>query len=407
MQQFTYTALDAAGRKQRGDTNAATEREALQALASQGLRVLLISEKHGGLANRPSAQIEGATKQLSAADVNLIVEELAVLLEAGVPLADATANLAQGRAGTKLQGTLDRLLRNLRGGQTLSACIAAEQSVLALPSHSLQLIRAGEETGQLAQSVRAVADQLAEDEQFAKEVTNALTYPAVLVLSGIAATALVFVFVVPKFANVLTNPKAQLPVLSQWILGAGLWFYENRSLSLAVAVGLGFAIALAWSQPTFRASCREAASRLPGVGGVLRQIDTARWANMLGVLLKNKVPMVDALRHASGALQLQAGAHAAAKVLVDVRGGAALSHAVGAHRLLDPIGQNLIRVGEQSGKLAETVRTLASMERRAVQQRLKRVLILLEPITILAISVVLGGIMISIMLAITSLSNLL
>jgi general secretion pathway protein F len=128
---------------------------------------------------------------------------------------------------------------------------------------------------------------------------------------------------------------------------------------------------------------------------------------MLSVLLKNKVPMVDALRHAQGALSLREKAASAQRVLVDVRTGTSLSEACGKHQLLDPIGQNLIRVGEQSGKLSDTVTTLAALERRAVQQKMRRLLILLEPITILAISVVLGGVMISIMLAITSLSNLL
>jgi general secretion pathway protein F len=384
------------------------ERDAVAQLHARGLRLLALKSKHDRNASAAIAAPAADIRRVpSSAEVNLAMEEMAVLLEAGVPLADAVANLARGRSTAALGPVLERMLQNLRGGRTLSACFESEQRNLSIPAHSLHLIRAGEETGQLAQAIRAVADQLASDEEFGKEVTNALTYPAVLVCSGIAATALVFVFVVPKFASVLNNPKADLPVLSQWILQAGLWLGQHRLesvIALIVFVAVGLA---ALRQPGVRSELRQAFSVIPGIGAVLVQIDVARWASMLSVLLKNKVPMVDALRHAQGALSLREKAASAQRVLVDVRTGTSLSEACGKHQLLDPIGQNLIRVGEQSGKLSDTVTTLAALERRAVQQKMRRLLILLEPITILAISVVLGGVMISIMLAITSLSNLL
>ena len=127
---------------------------------------------------------------------------------------------------------------------------------------------------------------------------------------------------------------------------------------------------------------------------------------MLGTLLENRVPILKAMELAQDGMRLNALKHKLQQALREVRGGKKIAEALSGGQILNVTGLNLIRVGERSGELPKMLRTLAGLYETSGQQRLKRFLILLEPVAILTIGVVIGTIMVAVMLAITSLSNI-
>ena len=403
MDEFTYTAVDTGGKRQRGRLLAENPQEAVRLLHERRLQVILITQ--GAAVTGSSAAARGrrsAARARSADAITMLVNELATLLEAGVPLAEAVATLAQGQGDGH---PLASILKEIRGGSAFS--LALGNSGLKLPDYVLQLVRAGEATGKLADALRAAAQHLEAELQFAQEARNALLYPLVLVATGIIATLVMFVFVVPRFAAILDNPKADLPLISKLVLGMGLWLTQHQ-----VAVGLAVALLVAggiWlsRRSEAREAAWELAARLPVLGAWTLHAELARWASLFAVLLNSKVPLLTALGQANETLRRRSLRAQSAMVLGEVRGGKALSQALADHALLDASGLNLIRVGERAGSLPKTMSSLAHMHVNQSQMRLKRFLVLLEPLTILCISVVLGGIMISVMLAITSLTNVL
>lgn len=424
----------------RGDVQALDEAAALADLQQQGLTVLALHEVGGQAAadlpgQQPTATAAGMPGFLSArrvptAVLAVVLYELATLVQAGVPLASALANLAdaqvQNKPGSVLAKALVQLHQDVRSGVMFSRALANSavdggdlaigadggglnpaQGALPWPTFVLQLARAGEVTGNLAASLKSAASQMEQDEAFATEARNALIYPVVLVLSGLAATLLVFIFVVPKFASVLNNPKADIPAFSLAVLNVGMWMAQHK-LALAV-VGIVGVLLAGWAaqQRQLRQAVWDAAYNLPGVRLWVQQAELARWAAMLAVMLANTVPILQALGLARNTLKLSALRTQADLVRADVVGGKALSIAMRARSFADATSINLIAVGEKSGALAQTTQALAQMHRNASQARLKKFLVLLEPITILVISVVLGTVMISVMLAVTSLTNVL
>jgi general secretion pathway protein F len=396
MQDFDYTVVDESGKRQRSTLRASGEAEALRVLYERRLQVISISLKRG---RSPSRQ---GGRALDAPAVASLVEELATLLEAGVPLAEALDTLAQP-LGT--DHPLARVMAAVRGGESFSS--AMDGSGLGLQPFVLQLLRAGESTGQLAKALRSAASHLVAELDFAREARNALLYPMVLVGSGVLATLVMFVFVVPRFAGILSNPKADLPLLSQWVLGMGLWLTQHQ---MALGLGLGALAALgvwAFGKAEVRQWAWELVSKMPLLGRWAWHAEVGRWASLLAVLLQSRVPLLSALAQANETFRRHLLRSQGALVLAGVRGGQTLSAALAEHALLDGPGLNLIRVGERAGSLPQTVLSLARIHTQQSQQRLKRFLVLLEPLTILLISVVLGGIMISVMLAITSLTNVL
>jgi type II secretory pathway component PulF len=337
----------------------------------------------------------------------LALEELSTLISAGIPLADGVHEIAQGHAQGVMGQALAQMYSGLRSGKGFATVLdeATKAGGIPIPQYALELLRAGEETGKLAQALASCCEQMGADAEFRRETRNALTYPMVLVGSGILASVVVFVFVVPKFASFLSHPKADIPAFSRWVLQAGLWLVQNKALALGVTVAGLFAVVWALRQAAFRDSLWEMGSQMPFVGRWIEQIELARWASMLSVLLHNRVPLLDALSHCRNSLSTLDRRRKADAVWRDVQGGLALALALKEHALVDSVGLNLIRVGEQSGKLAETTGSLGQILRAQSQQTMKQFLVLLEPVTILLVSIFLGGIMISVMMAITSLTN--
>ncbi len=398
MQEFTYTAVDDKGRRQHGSLVATDAGHAVKLLNERQLQPITVD------AARRAKPVKGPSSRRggSADAVSMLVNELATLLEAGVPLAEAVGTLAQSHAADH---PLTQVLKSIRGGSSFSAALS--DSGLRLPEFVFQLVRAGESTGNLPAALRAAAQHLDAELQFTQEARNALLYPLVLVGTGIVATLVMFIFVVPRFASILSNPKAELPWISQMVLGAGLWLTQHQVVVGAAAAVAVVAIAWAFQQASVRAAAWEFAARLPVLGSWTLHTELARWASLLSVLLASKVPLLQALGQANETFRRRTLRAQSSLALTDVRGGKALSLALADHALLDAAGLNLIRVGERAGSLSTTVASLARIHTTQSQLRLKRFLVLLEPLTILAISVVLGGIMISVMLAITSLTNVL
>lgn len=398
MPEFRYQATDAQGAVVKGVLTVEDQTDAMTQLQRRGLMVFEMQEVAASRSSRISQP-----KRAGRDAILVVLQELATLLDAGVTLADAVENVARGYQDSPLGLAFNKIYSQLRGGIAFSkALIDAD---LRLPNYVVELCRAGESTGKLAGSLRSAAEQLELEQNFQREARNALIYPMVLIVSGFLATLLVFVFVVPKFANILSNPKADIPTISLWVLATGMWLTKNKLLLGALLAGVaGSAFALL-RQEKVQQNLWNWAAGLPVIGSWIMHTEMARWSSMFSVLLQNHVSILEALAHAQNALRGDAWRQKAALILSDVRGGKTLAESLQLHQFIDATGVNLVRVGERSGALGKTTASLAQMHRMHSQQQMRQFLILLEPVTILLVSVVLGGIMISVMLAITSLTN--
>ncbi len=393
--EFRYQATGTTGQKVSGHIPATNQTEAVRLLQQQGLTPTLLElDTAKGTKKRGRA---------SAQDRRLAMRELATLLKAGIPLGEAVESLAEAHIASQIGEAFFRVHTALRGGARFSAALS--DSSLILPAYVYQMTAAAEMTGKLAQALADAATQMEYEERVQQEMRNALIYPSVLVLSGIGATLLTFIVVVPKFANLLKNSRADLPSLSVWVLQMGLFVKENLLwLGLGV-LALIFSGVAAFSRPGVRAWAWKRLAQAPLLGRWFVDMEIGRWAALLGILLENRVPIVRAMELAQEVVRLDAMRFKFQLALRDLRAGKRLADALTSTYMFAPTGLNLIKVGERSGELATMLRTLATLYETAATQRMKRFLILLEPVAILLIGAVIGTIMIAIMMAITGLST--
>lgn len=397
MARFHYQALNADGMTFSGVLRAENERAAARALERRGLSVIALqgSEETANKAARHG--------RLKSADVILALQELSTMLNSGVSVADAVAAQGVSAHHPRIVSAFSEMSRGLQRGQPFSATLAA--SGLPFPEYVLQLARAGEMTGELGRSLADAATQLEYEHTLRNEMRNALIYPSVLVVAGAAAVALMFVFVVPKFASLLARAD-DLPFLAWAVLGLGTWTNRNGIYLLIGLVLFAVLLVQQWRRPGMRERVFDWLARLPLLGPWLIESDTARWAKVLGALLGNRVPLMRALELAQSGLQLPHRRARLGEVTRAVRGGTALADALEDQEALTATGYNLIRVGERSGQLPAMLDSLARLYEQSGRNRMKRVLILIEPIAILVIGGLIGTIIMGVILAITSANDL-
>ena len=396
MQEYEYEVVDRDGRSAKGRAEADSVTELVRRLSAEGHTVVEVNERRAPA--RPALR-----RRVRLQDLVVAFHELATLLESGVSLGDAVAAQARGSHHPVLTAGFRTVSQALMRGQSFREALRTGQPVL--PEYVYHLVEAGEMSGRLAQSLRQAVEQMRYDQRVAAEMRSALIYPAILVVAGFAAVLLVFVFVVPQFANLLDDGN-ELPLLSEAVLRTGVWFNAHGwwlAGALAAAIGLCGALL---RRKGVRQRIRDVLDSFPVVGRWLTEADTAKWASVMGAMLTSRVDLMDALGLASRGVRISRRRAALELVAGDVRGGTPLAAALENRSALTPAGYSLLRVGEQSGQLAPMLHALAALCEENSTRRMKQFLTLIEPVAILLIGGFLGLIMIGIILAITSVNDI-
>ncbi|MCP8464760.1 type II secretion system F family protein [Pseudomonas sp. ZM23] len=390
-----YVAIDRSGKQCKGEVNATSRADGLRQLEAQGLTALRLEQT--------TRTVVGRNRRLRAEELNLALYELATLLAAGVSLAEAVEAQERSAQHPRIAAALRSIGEGLRQGQPFPQVL--EAAGLPLPRYAYQLVAAGEMTGNLATALRDCVSQMEYERRTRDEIRNALIYPAILVLSGIGAVAMMFVFVVPKFANLLEHAD-RLPWLAWAVLSSGVWCKENAVLllvMLVIASTLGVSLA---KSPRVRSRVLSGLLHVPLLGDWLLQAEIAQWSKVLGTLLGNRVALVDALRLSAEGVRIPTQRELLERVTQDVRGGAALSLALENRQAITATGGNLVRVGEKSGRLADMLDSLAELYEEQGRSRMRKVLALVEPLAILLIGGIFGVIITGVVLAITSANDI-
>jgi general secretion pathway protein F len=404
---YRFEAINSQGATVEGLMEAASSQEALLRLGEQTLTPTKLEQEGGVSAENASKSVSmlGFTKstKVKIGEKILIIRELATLLRAGITLIDSVDSLALARVGTPAGVGLRRTHRSLNAGNPFVK--ALNESKIEFPQYVEQLAATGEMTGKLAPALADAAKQMEYDAKVNEEMRNSLTYPVILVIAGIAAVLVIFLAVVPRFANLVKGSRgADIPEISMAVIKVGVFMQANWLwLLMAALAGMGL----------FYLSVRDTAGRtrwltrlsaMPLIGTWLTEAEIGRWATTLGALLGNRVPILAALELSAGGLRFPKMRERVGLVIRDVRGGATLAESAAKYGLVGATGVNLIRVGEKSGELPQTVATLGELSMESGRNRMKRFLLLIEPLAILTIGAIIAFIMIAIMMAITGLN---
>jgi type II secretory pathway component PulF len=389
---FHFKALDRDGRQVSGVLDASSDSQAYAILQDRGLAPINIKAV--------MASAKAAGRQLRGKALVRAVRQLATLLSAGVPLIDALDSLSKSQANAAVAAAADGVRKSLRAGGKFSS--ALEKEFDRLPPYVIRLAELGEATGQLGPTLVEAADLLEYEARAASEIKSALTYPIFLLTTGTVIVLGMFLFVVPRFAQLIDTTEANVPWISQVVIGFSLWL--NANLFIAAA-GLAVIIALVYS--AVRGGEKGGASLLdsvPVLSGYRTSRDIASWARTLGGALKHGAELLVGLELAERGVRSARTRRGLAAARMAVRAGRSLDEALVEHvQTIDRMMIDMIRTGRSSGRLAHMLLHAAAVFEEERRDRTRRLTAIAEPMAIVVIAAVVGTIVLSIVLAMTSL----
>jgi general secretion pathway protein F len=367
---YTFKAVRRDGTPEQGVIEAATREAAVALLGSRGIFAIEVAE--------PAASQRRA--RASAEDLALGLRALVTIFASGVPLARALGML-HDLVPESWQAALPELRRRVEQGERLGA--ALEASPLPFPPQVIGIIGAGEAGSGLVAATESAAQLLEQRAAMRAALRNALAYPCILAIAGSASVALLIGFVLPRFADLLSDYGQTLPVSTRIVLGFGA-FARVTAIPALVLGAIVIALLPAWlAQHDRMRRLHQALLRLPGVGVIRHSSATAHACSALAALLNSGVPLAGALSHAARASGDQEIESRVGRARAAIATGERISTALQSTAALTPTAIRLIRVGEETGRLAEMVAHASRIEAAHALQQLQRLTRGLEPVLIL------------------------
>lgn len=399
---YHYKALNTRGEMLDGQMEAASNADVVQRLQEQGhlpVEAVLASEASG------ASVWKGLFKPKPFAGERLVqfTQQLATLLGAGQPLDRALTILLELPEDEAAKRTVTDVRDAVRGGASLSAALERQHGTFS--RLYVNMVRAGEAGGSMHETLARLADYLERARALQGRVINALIYPAILLVMVGLSLLFLLGYVVPQFAQMYESLDAELPFFTKIVLGIGLFVRDYWIVLLVVP-----ALALWWfdrkrRDPVFREAFDGWLLRRKFAGALVAKIETARLARTLGTLVRNGVPLLNALgigRNVLGNRVLAGDVEAAAN---EVKNGVALSTALAKGKRFPRLALQMIQVGEESGALDAMLLKTADTFEGETSLALDRMLAALVPLVTVVLAVVVGFVVMAILMPIYGLTE--
>lgn len=332
-------------------------------------------------------------------------QQLATLLEAGVPLDRALSVLQEVVATPGLKAMVVDLLRSVQGGASLSEALAKHHP-RPFSRLYINMVRAGEKGGVLEVTLRRLAEFLEAAQEFREAIISALIYPALLTSVGGAAVVFLLTFVIPRFAEIFADLGQAIPLSTQILLTVSQTLTSYWWVLAVLTVGALLGVRMILATREGRLAWDRACLRLPLVGEVVLELEVSRFARTLGTLLRSGVPVLAALEVVREMLGNQLLAQAVEALSEGVKRGAGLSASMGQSAVFPALALHMVRVGEETGRLEEMLLKVAETFEANVRRAVKRFIGLLEPSVVLTMGLLVGFIVVAMLMAIFSLNEI-
>ena len=405
---FAFDAVRQSGDPVSAQLEAASEAEAVERVREQGLILLRIQTAAAAAITSHERKMSTfarlfASRKVTRDQVVAFTRDLANLISAGLPL-DRAFELLVGLADSGPQAALVQDLRDrVRGGQALSQALTEHPK--QFDRLFVNMVRAGEASGTLGPVLERISEFQERSAELRSSVQSALLYPIVLVAVAIVAVMTMIFFVVPKFETTFRQFGKALPPATENLLAISHWFREDGWMLLIAAAALFILIRGRLRTPVGRLNWDRRKLTLPILGDLFAKIEVARLTRTLGTLLGNGVSLLPALTIVKDTVDNRALANSLEGVLVRLKAGQGFARPLMETGLYPKLAVHMVAVGEETGKLDSMLLKVAQVYDLEVNTTLKRALGLLEPVLILTLAVVVGGIIFALMSALLGLTE--
>jgi general secretion pathway protein F len=405
---FQYKAVSPGGEVNEGVMDAGTQAAVIERLQGMGLIPIRAAEVsgenavNGGAAAKSSSLFSRA--RITQDDLHNMTRELATLLRAGLPLDrsfEILINLAERKGVAEL---LAEIRNEVRGGAALSKALEKHRDIFS--RFYINMVKAGEVGGAQGVVLTRLAEHMERAKELRSNVVSAMIYPAILILVACLSVAILIIVVVPQFKQIFDQSGKAIPMATQIVLGTGVFLRKTWPIVLAVVLLILWLFSRSLANPVSRARWDAKFLRWPVMGGLIARIEMARFSRSLGTLLQNGVPLLTGLAILKDTLGNAVFRNAVEDISRELKEGRGMSKPMLESNVFPKLAVQMISVGEETGKLDQMLFQVADVYDREVAQAIKRAMALLQPILIIGLAIVIGGIIMSILVAMFSLMEL-
>ncbi len=371
---FRYTALDESGKKSRGTLEAVSEHAAYRELVGRGLTPVHLE---AGSAGRRGARV-------SQAEVATLTRELAVLVQAQIPIATGLVSVAENESNQDLARMVLEIAAGIESGRKITEAFGDHRDVFG--DVYIETLRAAESSGTLGEATDHLAEMLDQNIVMRKQLKRALSYPIIVIGFVLLALTVIVVFVVPKFATIFEQNGVALPITTQVIQlignGAKAYWY----LCLMGLVGAAGAFVTTWRSPKGRRFYEQLMLRIPCIGPMLIAMTAARFARVLSISIGSGLGLTDSVAMAGRATGRPVFRDETERMAERLRGGALLADVLKESRYLPSFARRMLSAGKDSEELARSSNIIANHYDREADHLSKSVNTLIEPIMTISLA---------------------
>src|SRR5262245_57916166 len=398
MASFAYVARETgSGREIRSSVEAATEQAAIAALLNRNLLVVSIQEKIGKKGKTSGGRV-------ALADLVIFTRQLATMIDAGLAMVQSLQALAEQTANKVMRDTIKDVCTRVEGGDSFSEALIKHPKVFN--KLYVCMIAAGERGGLLAEILSRLATYLENTAKLRKKVKSAMMYPTAVTIVAIGITIFLLVKVVPVFGEVYKSFGSKLPGPTEFLINVSNLVKSYIIYLMALAIGLGYAW-FAWLKTKKgREFWDRTRIKLPIFGSIAHKICLARFTRTLASLIRSGVPILEVLQIVSQTVGNVVMEKAIKVAAADIERGESISTALSKHPVFPSMILRMITAGEQTGKIDSMLERISDFLDEEIETTLSGLTSLIEPILIVFLGVVIGGMVICMFLPIFKMADI-
>ncbi|WP_284691716.1 type II secretion system F family protein [Pinirhizobacter soli] len=394
---YDWVALDKRGKRMKGEMQAKNAALVKAELRRQGMNPQTVREKSKPL-------FGAAGKAVKPREVAIFSRQIATMMAAGIPMVQSFDIIANGQKNPRMKNILIDVKQAIEGGSSLNEALALHP--VQFDELYRNLVQAGESAGVLDTVLDTVATYKERTESIKAKIKKALFYPIMILVVALLVSMILLLFVVPVFEDTFKNAGAELPAPTQIVVSASRFMQSYWWVVIGVIVGSVFALITAKKRSVkFAHFLNRMSLKLPVIGNILRQSAIARFARTLGVTFRAGVPLVEALDAVSGATGSVVYGEAIKLMRDDISVGHQLQMAMNQTGLFPSMVVQMTAIGEESGSLDNMLFKVAEFYEEEVSNAVDTMASLLEPLIMVILGVLVGGMVISLYLPIFKLAG--
>ncbi|WP_394129295.1 type II secretion system F family protein [Shewanella maritima] len=393
---FEWKGLNGDGQRTSGELRGTSIAEIRSTLKRQGISPKSVRKK--------SPPLFKSEKKITAMDIAMITRQIATMLSAGVPLVTTIELLGRGHEKAKVRELLGTILSDVQSGIPLSDSLRPHRQYF--DDLYVDLVAAGEHSGALDAVFDRIATYREKAEALKSKIKKAMFYPAAVVVVAIAVTTLLLLFVVPQFEEIFNGFGAELPAFTQLIINISEWLQSTWWVFVLAIIASIFLFKRAHrNSQAFRDQVDASLLKIPAIGDILHKASMARFARTLATTFAAGVPLIDGLESAAGASGNAVYRKALIKVRTEVMAGMQMNVAMRTTGLFPDMLIQMVMIGEESGGLDEMLNKVANIYEMQVDDAVDGLSSLIEPIMMVVIGTIVGGLIVGMYLPIFQMGN--